>query len=309
MLVNHMTWEEICDHIIKLSNYDAKGFKAWLMTKEYLGVKFDPMMYSLAFRIYKKIHEQDSDFFITVTGREGKGKTTFLMNFLALIDPELNLKKICFKPLQFIEAVEIGKKSCIHLDEGNLILFSREAMSGGNKDMVKILALMRQRNLCVGICVPNFWTLDTYMREHRVNCVIDITARGHYTGYIDKAIQLLSKYGKETKSCSSVVCPYGTFWKGTFNDGIPNINDINKESYMKHKTDTFDSFIADLKVAYQEKTDSKSIRASEAQKILAMSASGITKWIKEGKLPAKKVGRLWMIPRDYVEKLGNVSAE
>lgn len=226
------------------------------------------------------------------------------MNFLALVDPELNLKKICFKPLQFIEAVELGKKSAIHLDEGNLILFSREAMSGGNKDMVKVLALMRQRNLCVGICVPNFWTLDTYMREHRVNCVIDITDRGHYTGYIDKAIQLLSKWGRDTKSCGSVVCPYGTFWKGSFNDGIPVMNDITGESYLKHKTSTFDTFITELKESYQEKNgESKYIRANEAGKILGVHEQTIRRYIDSGQLPAKKMGNKWMIEKEGINKL------
>lgn len=299
MLINKYTWEEIAERFSENIETGKEDFKTWFKKKETFGVKFDKNFYRLLYRIHKKINFENSDFFIVFCGKEGTGKSTFSINASCILDENMILDRICFKPMQFIEAISISDKgNAIVIDEGNLIMFSRESMSNGNKDMVKILALMRQRNLAVSICVPNFWTLDTYTRDHRVNCVVNIEERGKYTAYIGKAIPLISKYGRDTKSFDSVKVPHGTFWRGYFNDGIVEHNDINEASYKEHKQDTFNEFINELKASYQEKEQEKLfITANEASRIMGVDPRTIKSWIKKGTITGRKIGG-----RMYLEK-------
>ena len=77
------------------------------------------------------------------------------------------------------------------LDEGNLFLFSRESMSDSNRNMVKLFALMRQRNACIILNVPNFFTVDSYVRDHRVGTLNYLHARGKYQCFVRKAIKII----------------------------------------------------------------------------------------------------------------------
>jgi len=305
-LIDKFTWEEITEQIILKCNYDKPKFKNWLLTKEGLGgYYFSALLWLRAYHIQDKINNEDLDHFIVVTGKEGSGKSTLAIQLACVIDPNFKLNRICFTMMDFLKQIEDAPKgACFILDEGNLFLSSREAMTLGNRFMQKLMAVMRQRNLCVIINVPNFWTVDSYVRNHRTDTLIYVNSRGNFRAYKDIAIPLCSKWGMATKSFNGVKVPSNHVWKGSFNRYLPTINDISHEQYKNYKADTFTEFLEDLKT-FVEETDRKNnkfVSIREAKGIIPLQDETIIKNIKSGEFKGKKVGGKWFILRKSLEK-------
>jgi hypothetical protein len=91
------------------------------------------------------------------------------------------------------------------------------------------------KNLNIVICIPNFFLLSTYIRDHRVKTLIAITERGKYHGYVRDAITKISKEGYAKKQVIGVRVPDGTTWRGYFNNQFPVINDLNRDEYENWK--------------------------------------------------------------------------
>lgn len=305
-LSDRMTWEEIVEKVKSDCNIPSDKFGEWLKLKGNLTggrLLFNSLLYGRLWAIMNSVTKDDRDHFIVVAGKEGTGKTTLAIQMGAVLSERFNLNSICFKPYNFIDNIDTSQKGdCIQLDEGNLFLFSREAMSGTNVDMVKIFALMRQRNLIVIICVPNFFTLDTYIRDHRVDTLINIEERGKFTCYFGKAIKIISKEGAKYKTIKGIKVPYGTFFDGYYNKLFPTQNDITFETYSQHKHNQFKDFITELKNNY---TDIKEnlLDMGQATKISPLSSKTIKRMIQNEEVEGKKIGKKWFITKEAIEKL------
>src|SRR3989338_6722868 len=181
-----MTWNERVAHIILKSKNNKHGFKDWLLSKEYMkGQYFDYFMYSRLFNIYKSLTQEDRDHFIVVSGKEGSGKSTLALQIASVLDPKFNLNNVFFKINAFVAALRTAQiGDTFVLDEGNLFIFSRESMKDENKLMLKLFAIMRQKRLCIIINVPNFFTLDTYVRDHRADMLVYVHQRGKYVSFV-----------------------------------------------------------------------------------------------------------------------------
>lgn len=154
---------------------------------------------------------------------------------------------------QYIEAIKLGMPGqCIILDEGNLFLLSRDAMSSQNKDALRLFALMRQKRLITIICVPNFFTLDTYVREHRVDTLFHIFRQSKTMArYIcvtrPDALRQISKDGRVNKQVMGHDLPDGSYFLGRAMPRFPKLNDIDETFYKVKKADHFNQFLDDLK--------------------------------------------------------------
>ncbi len=68
-------------------------------------------------------------------------------------------------------------------------------MTKTNTTLVQALMISRAKNYIIVLCIPNFFMLDKYIRDHRVNCLIHITKRGKYWFYDRNKAEQLSKKG------------------------------------------------------------------------------------------------------------------
>jgi hypothetical protein len=295
-----MNWAEITEKIMVESECNTPAFKKWLLTKKNDGgVFFNPMIYRRAFYIQDDINNNDSDHFIVVSGKEGKGKTTIAICMACTIDPTFNISRICFKPIDFIKGIRNAPKgACFVLDEGNLFLFSRESLGADNIMMVKLFALMRQKNICVIICVPNFFTLDSYVRDHRVDTLINCTEKGQFQCYVKKAIKIISSEGYKYKNIEGIIVPAGTRFSGYFNKFFPKINDISIETYKQHKGNQFEIFLDELECMIgKQDGGSEYIAVSVAEKIVPLHRDTYVRYIKSGKFEGKKIAGRWFVHR------------
>lgn len=126
----------------------------------------------------------DMDWFHVIIGDEGLGKTSLACSMAKEYKPDYKLNTMTYTPKGFKEAVENSNKGDVVIaDEGAMTFFSQETATRSGRMLVKLLTVMRARNLFIIICVPNFWLLTRYIREQRVKSVSRIVKRGwawHY---------------------------------------------------------------------------------------------------------------------------------
>lgn len=303
-----MSWEEFTAKVMEETGIQSPEFKNWMLKRKVLKQNyFSSVHYARCYMIWRAIHKKNLDHFMVIEGKEGVGKSTLGAQTAAVIDLNFNKSKVCYSPLKFLRGLKTAKRGDVFLlDEGNLFLFSRNAMTDGNKDMVVLFALMRQRGVCVIICVPNFFTLDSYVREHRVATLAAICNRGNFKCItVDRSIKTISKEGaKKSRSVFAVRVPYGTFYEAGNNSKFPVINDLNEESYLEEKAETFDEFLEELEHKAMSKDGaSEWVPLNEVSKYVPVSKQTLYRMVKNQKIESKQFGGKWFISRSALETM------
>ena|SRR3990167_4022566 len=307
-LQDTMTPEQIAEHYYsKLSPKiilpsEAKEFKEWIVEQKNVGYNFDYFMYGRLFLIQKLKLQKKNDYLIIVIGREGIGKSTLCSQLCAAIDHNFSLDKICVEPREVIHSFRICQPgSAIQVDEGALALFSREAMTLGSRNMVKILMTIRAKSFFIVIACPSYKDLDRYLREHRVAMLIDIRQRGEYIAFFDDAIRIINENLPNKKRISAITVPNGTFWQGSFRKDFPKTIDYSQ--YEAKKLIHIDSFLDSIEKDLDEEDSFKMIPAVDLAKQLHILPERMREFIKNKTINAVKVDRSWFIPKKEVDKL------
>jgi len=301
-MTEKFSWEEICDKIlVDVGRENDNKFKEWLLSKEQKRF-FDSRTYLVCYEIYKKItcEQPRRDHFLVVTSKEGSGKSTLAAQIASLVDPSFNANRVFFEPgkwFDFLSKAEPGQ-AC-QLDEGNLFLFSREALTGNNKRILKIMALMRQKQTLTIICVPNFWTMDTYVRKHRVDCTYYISKPGKFIYLNEFGTKYMGDKGSAKQSLSGLHFKPDVHYFGSNIADFPAC--ISPEDYSSKKLDNFQSLIDDAKKDLTANLVEKKVAEPfygliEASKILNLNRGTVSKMLRSGEIKARKYGVRWRIP-------------
>ena len=124
---------------------------------------------------YKKVTEGDQDRIYVITGREGLGKSTLTMQLAYTVDQNLSLDNIVFTANQLEKRVTEAKRfTAIIFDESFSGLSSKGAISKENKRLVRLLMMMRQRNLFLFIVLPSFFLLEKYVGIFRSTALFNV---------------------------------------------------------------------------------------------------------------------------------------
>lgn len=292
------------------------SYNKWVKrAKEVTGGRlFDSELYFMLYLLWRKAKYQDNDAIIVVAGGEGKGKSTVAIQACATMDWEFNIDRVNLEPEDYIEDLALGKKAqAILYDEAATGLFSREAMRGINTTLTKTLQLIRSKNLILVFCIPNFFLLDKYIREHRIDALILVTSKGEARYYDKDGINLLNEKGSNKMDYN--VAKWVFDFK--FNKGFPL--QIPYEEYHKKKTDNTDYVINQLKEKITKKsikkvekkeediTEKPFVVLSDIHNELRIKYSTLYKHIKENKLKGYKVFQQWQVNREdyneYKEKM------
>lgn len=174
------------------------------------------------------ITKKDYDWLHVIAGPEGIGKTSLGGSMCKEIDPRFRLDKDSI--FSYDDMVAKIKKSypgkSVLIDEGALIFFSRDYASTKSKDAVKLLTTMRSFNLFVVVCIPNFWILDKYIREHRVKTLSRVVKRGWNWHYCPDTTRDIKRYKNSFK----------TIWPGfDFRDTYPDYAKLYPEEWEAYK--------------------------------------------------------------------------
>lgn len=298
-------WDSCVQHIISSNKSKNEKFNSWVKEKDLGNILFDPFLYLKGYNIQKKVNEQDRDHFIVISGKEGEGKSTIAIQLACVLDPSFCLSRICYEMADFLRMLRVAKKGQVFiLDEGNMFLFNRESYSDDNRFMVKLFALMRQLNLIIIINLPNFFTLDSYVRDHRADMLINCHTRGKYVAYVGKGIKVVSKEGTKYKTIRHSQIPAGTFWFGYWNKFLPRLNDIDPETYKKYKREHFDKYLADIEKAVNLRDkSSKFVSIKDAVTILPVARDTMINLVKSGEVSGKMIAGKWFVERRSLVRL------
>jgi hypothetical protein len=310
-LENKMTWPEIVDYTydrVKDWIKDEKDFKEWLMTKEQVGYLFDHVMISKCYTIYKKLKKFD-DYVIVIVGREGSGKTTLSAQISAYIDSNFDVPRMSFTSLEFIQNLRKGQPGdAVTSDEGGLMLFSRESMSLQNRSNVKTLMVVRKKSLALCICVPDYNSIDSYIRNHRTKLLIEVISRGHYKAIFGEGLKKINREIGKMKNINAITLPEGYFWHGHFRKCFPKTMD--EEAYQKKKDEHIDLFLSEVeneqkKLRDVDLTKQRLLTAQQFADQTSMDIQKLRKCIKNGIIKGVKVVNEWFVPYSELERLTN----
>jgi len=135
---------------------DENGIERFSMEKD---------LWDFCQRAKQKIHTEDTQVLGVIYGQVGCGKSVLAQHIGYAIDPTLETSRICFTKDEFMRAVVKSRKQVIIADEGIAIFFSRAAMTKDSRLISEFMAQIRQKNLCILICVPNLLTVDNIVLE------------------------------------------------------------------------------------------------------------------------------------------------
>lgn len=122
----------------------------------------------------------DKDYLIVVDGVTGGGKSTWAIKFSIKNCPWFNIKEdVIFSRTELIDKITNAKPgSYVVIDEAINILFKRDFAHKKQKFLLRLLDMCRDRNLCLIMCVPTFWSIDKHVLEGRVKLRVHIAKTG-----------------------------------------------------------------------------------------------------------------------------------
>lgn len=306
-------WEQLTEKISNelvddgiLPENKLNEFKEWFMERESLGDRlFDRYLIHRCYLICKRLKKKNDEV-IVVVGREGIGKTTLSVQLMAMINPQSTIDNICLGSKEVIQSLrQLEKQSCFTIDEGGLSLFSRESMTVMQRSMVKIFMTIRAKELCAIILIPDYKSLDRYIREHRCHLLIDVRGRGKYVCIDEDGIRFINTQIITKKKISSCKIPSDSFFHGWFSKKFPAT--IKETDYLEKKEQHIDHFLRDMEKLVEEEEGMKDILPKMiTAKMFAyqfnMSYKTLIRLIHKGTIPATKLGKKWFIPQKEVDK-------
>jgi len=244
-------------------------------------------------KIKKRINYYDYDSFIVICGKERRGKSTLAAQIGDYISGySMTNDQICEELNTFLDALKNSHKGdVIIFDEAGTNMFSREAMTSLNRTLVKSFMISGLKNVCIIFCIPSFFLLDSYIRNHRVDLLFHIPKRGKFKVYSARRAKIVSILGARTKSMSVTKANL----KGWFLKQYPER--LEKEFRVREKKFK-NSFIKNVKRDIDGYY--KSYKFAE---VTGLTIENVYKLIERKKIVAKKIGKRWFIPKTEAEKI------
>ncbi len=198
---------------------------------EWLKVKLDNI---------KKAQENQWDAVFLIDGIEGCGKSTLgITCSWYLTNGKFKLYNICSGSKEAIEKLDkIPDGGTMLIDEGSLLFSSTDAMRTEQRNLIKILNVIRQKRMCLIIVSPSFFRLNRYISVDRGRFLIHVYTtkdlkRGRFLYFSQKKKRILYEKGK--KNFDSYNKPKSN-WNGKFIDFNPfgkEYQEVKRRSLME----------------------------------------------------------------------------
>lgn len=167
--------------------------------------------------IKESVLKKNNDFLIIIDGRVSEGKTTIATQIAKYLNPNFSLLTVTFNTPQLLKSLNVAKRGDVIIHDEAIDINSRSAMSKWNKEVMKIMAKIRSKNLFIIFNLPSVFDIDRSMALHRASMLIHCYSpsfgkKGYFKAYFQKEIKLLYILGKKYYSYAK---PYPNF-QGTF---------------------------------------------------------------------------------------------
>ena len=229
----------------------------------------------------KKLMSKEWDVVFLIDGIEGSGKST--LSFLCgwyISDASLTMTNIAEGSADAVRKLEsLPDKSVLIIDEGSLSFSSKEVMSKEQKQLVRIMNVIRQKRMCLIVVAPSFFELNKYVSVTRSRFLLHVYTnrnldRGRFSYFGTRKKHKLYYEGKKT--FNSYQKPKANFI-GTFGKFDPfgeEYQKLKRKSLMEAIRGTADNKEKKPKSEYNIKRDHE-IFLAKRMKLLAYSIDEI----------------------------------
>lgn len=227
--------------------------------------------------------QKNMDSWAMVVGYEGGGKSNFacalaeaylgVPPFTHRLDPDVPLKMAkenwVFTPEDMLaRPYELPRGGVLIADEGATTMLADDTITKEGKEVKKLTTVLRERNLFVIICVPEWDLVQPYIRARRTQMVYRCVARGTVMAYNKPQIY---KIRKDEKSKQLVYPP------PSFKDHWQERKGQLWDAYDKMKND----YLASRRVpkALRE------LHAKDVMRLLGVGSTTLSRLCKENRIP------------------------
>lgn len=169
----------------------------------------------------KRYQQKDFDVVFCIDGKEGSGKSTLALTIAwYLSEGTITSENICEGSYDAMQKLDnLPNNSVIIIDEGSLVLSAKDFMTQEQRRLIKVLNVIRQKNMILIIVAPSFFDLNKYIAHHRSKCLIHVYSkgfdRGRFSYYGEARKDNLYLLGKKNNNNYLVTKPS---FRGRFTD-------------------------------------------------------------------------------------------
>lgn len=295
--------EKIADQLQNSKrHFNRKKFIEWLLTKKKPYI-YDANLIYVCYRIRHRLHNLNEDHVITLGGRPGYGKSTLSFQIAYLIYDDFDYLDINLDVQAFIKRAVNGKKGqAITMDEGGVLFNSKNAMSKSNKILWNIFQTIRQKNMCIIICLPNLYDLDAGLRKTRIDHHIQLTAKGKYKAFRAEAMSYIeSRRRWAADQVNKIPMPFAYYWKGSWNKELPE--SVQWDKYNEMKLAHLKSLEAEAQsLATTFKIDSDMVKTSDLAKDFKVRPDNFLRSLRNHRVPLKRIGGNYWVNKQDIEE-------
>lgn len=177
--------------------------------------------------------KKDFDYVAIICGLPGLGKSNFAISCAKFLDPNFTEKNIAFTSHQFIELTNnCPNHSAIILDESFASMNSKITMTKEFVQVINHLQIIRQKNLFIFLCLPNFFDLSKGIAIYRSSHLFVVYSekfgeRGRFAAFGREQKKMLYILGQKYMNYQAV--------KPNFRGQFTKQTAINEELYKTLK--------------------------------------------------------------------------
>lgn len=275
--------------------------------------QFDSRLYLALYPFYAQVYFHNNSKYIVIDGKEGTGKSTLAIKIAQTIDEQFTMEKVNLDFFQFHSQITYGpRKQAIIYDEASTGLLGRTSMTKIATTLIKTLQVSRAKNLFMLLCIPNFFMIDSYIRNHRVDALIHIDQRGSYWFYDEHKVKDLLDKGLKNYNFKQVKPTY----MGYFTKDLPY--PLKWEDYEAKKHDHMDQILRHMNEELKDKQiiqdikempnktlllkeqyeKNRKIALSDIAKIVGIKPSTLRLHVKQGKIVTSRIQHYHYVEQD-----------
>lgn len=256
---------QVCEHYAnvlgdkKLPGKSRQQFIDWMyVSKDYSDSNYkvmfaNPSLYFRLFRINKVINSGDEQHhMMCVSGKIGKGKTTFATQACALVDPTFNMSRVCYLPHQFFKAAQESKPGqAILIDEGGNFFKALNTMGKMSKNLGQYFQMMRAKRLFIVICYDEYEKMMREIRDKMDSLYMKTPKKDepaprryrYWVGWNQKGTDAVKDFlnAKKLPLTAPPLMRYAGI-RGVHSAEFPTLNDVSEEAFKENKLNNVKEF-------------------------------------------------------------------
>lgn len=240
----------------------------------------------------RKIREENYDYVTVISGYEGSGKSTLALQVAGYTDPTFKGERVAFDGDELLELMESAPRGAsILFDEAAKGLYNRESMTATNRAITTAAMIARAKNYHLVLCIPSFWSLDGYFRDHRARCWIHVDHRGESIVHVP----VRNRYSKDV------------FWEQVLLQRFNPLSGPTWDEYERRKMAFIDRALREAKTGKKDGEDEEEDAATHDNGLAEEIAANDEFWTAGGNVKRALIAARFNLSNFKARHVGEVA--